>query len=110
MGDGSRREHHPGQPVEKRFAMHTEYSIPVLRELRDQQVRFVPRDKRLEQLERAEKLLYEIEDERTYTYEYLCFRITEYRPESTVAGTIPGDDAAHDLRLLDRRPVGFGQY
>ena len=80
--------------------MHADYHVPVLRELRDQQVRFAPRDKKLEQLDRAEKLIHEIELDREYTYEYLCFRITEYRPESLVGGTISGDDAAHDLRLF----------
>ena len=41
--------------------MHADYDVPALRELRDQQVRFAPRDKRLEQLDRAEKLIHEIE-------------------------------------------------
>jgi RNA polymerase primary sigma factor/RNA polymerase sigma factor len=80
--------------------MHAEYRNPTLRQLRDQQVRFVPRDKRIEQVDRAEKLLQEIEASRTYTYEYLCYRITDYRPEVTPNCRISGDDAAHDLRLF----------
>ena len=43
--------------------MHTDYLNPVLRELRDQQVRFAPREKKLEQVNRAERLLAEIEPE-----------------------------------------------
>ena len=80
--------------------MHSDYQIPVLRELRDQQVRFAPREKKVEQLDRAEKLLHEIEGGRDYTYEYLCFRITDYRPNSSLGGVIGGGEAHHDLRLF----------
>src|SRR5262249_8425144 len=58
--------------------MHTDYLSPIIRQLRDQQVRFAPRDKKIEQVNRAEKLLAELEAQRTYTYEYLCYRITDY--------------------------------
>ena len=60
--------------------MHTEYLHPLMRELRDQQVRFAPRDRKLDQADRAERLLAEIDPERIYPYEYLCFRITDFRP------------------------------
>ena len=60
--------------------MHTDYLNPALRQLRDQQVRFAPREKKIEQVNRAEKLLAELEPARTYTYEYLCYRITDYPP------------------------------
>ena len=60
--------------------MHTDYLNPAFRELRDQQVRFAPREKKLQQVAQAEKLLGEIDPGRTYTYEYLCYRITNYRP------------------------------
>ena len=65
--------------------MHTDYLNPVIRQLRDQQVRFAPREKKIEQVDRAEKLLAELEPERTYTYEYLCYRITDY-PARVVSG------------------------
>jgi RNA polymerase primary sigma factor len=57
--------------------MHTDYLDPAIRQLRDQQARFAPREKKIEQVNRAERLLMEIQPEKTYTYEYLCFRITE---------------------------------
>ena len=60
--------------------MNANYVNPVLRQLRDQQVRFAPRDKQLEQANRAERLLPEFDPARVYPYEYLCFRITDYRP------------------------------
>ena len=72
--------------------MHSRFRTPILAQLRDQQVRFAPRSKRLEQLERAEKLINEIDAEKTYTYEYVCFRITDYRPESNPQLSVNGDD------------------
>src|ERR1051325_2422690 len=81
-------------------SMHTEYVSPILRQLRDQQVRFAPREKKLEQVNRAEKLLSELEKARTYTYEYLCYRITDYRPESFPNLKLSGNEAWPDLRLF----------
>lgn len=40
--------------------MHADYLNPVIRELRDQQVRFAPRDKKIDQVNRAETLLSEL--------------------------------------------------
>ncbi len=78
--------------------MHTDYKNPVIRQLRDQQVRFAPRDQKLTQIDRAEKLLTELNADRTYTYEYLCFRITDYRPNQFPNVKLSGDEARHDLR------------
>ncbi len=80
--------------------MHSDYHIPAMRELRDQQVRFAPRDKKLEQLDRAEKLIAEIDPERTYTYAYLCFRITAFRPEVSPDVAMSGAEALQDLLLF----------
>jgi hypothetical protein len=80
--------------------MHMDYRISELKQLRDQQVRFAPREKKVQQLERAEKLISEIDPQKTYTYEYLCFRITDYRPEVTPNVKMSGATARHDLRLF----------
>ncbi len=80
--------------------MHTSYLSTVIKQLRDQQVRFAPRDKKIEQVDRAERLIGELEPDRTYTYEYLCYRITDYRPESFPNLKLTGKDAEHDLRLF----------
>lgn len=80
--------------------MHTDYRNPAIRQLRDQQVRFAPRDRKLEQVNKAEKLIAEIDPSRTYTYEYLCFRVTKYRPDSYPDLKLSGDEASHDLRLF----------
>jgi len=80
--------------------MHADYVNPVMRELRDQQVRFAPREKKLEQVNRAEKLLAELDPSRTYTYEYLCYRITDFRPQAHPNKKLSGDETIHDLRLF----------
>ncbi len=80
--------------------MHTDYHSAIIRQLRDQQVRFAPREKKIEQVNRTEKLLSELNDSKTYTYEYLCYRITDYRPESFPNVKFTGSEAGHDLRLL----------
>ena len=80
--------------------MHTDYRTNVLKQLRDQQVRFAPREKKLDQANRAERLLGEIDPSRVYTYEYLCFRITDYRPEVEPKVAMNGQEVRHDLRLF----------
>lgn len=80
--------------------MNTDYRISLIRELRDQQVRFAPRAKRSEQADRAEKLLSELDPQRDYPYDFLFFRVTQVRPEDPGRRLIKGDDAVHDLRLF----------
>jgi len=80
--------------------MNIGYHNPLIKQLRDQQVRVASREKKLEHVNRAEKLLTELDTGRSYPYEYLCFRITEYRPESAAGVAVPGSDVAHDLRLF----------
>jgi RNA polymerase primary sigma factor/RNA polymerase sigma factor len=71
-----------------------------MRQLRDQQIRFAPREKKLEQADHAERLISEIDAARSYPYEYLCYRITGYRPDSFPQSKLSGAEAIHDLRLL----------
>jgi RNA polymerase primary sigma factor/RNA polymerase sigma factor len=80
--------------------MQREYQSPVLQDLCDQQIRFAPRVKKLQQVEAAERLISEVDPQKTYPYEYVCFRITGYRPEASAQTKIGGDDLLHDLRLL----------
>jgi RNA polymerase primary sigma factor/RNA polymerase sigma factor len=80
--------------------MHQDYKNNVMRDLRDQQVRFAPRPKKLQQVEAAERLIAELRADKTYTYEYVCFRITGYRPEAQAQTPISGVDLLHDLRLF----------
>jgi RNA polymerase primary sigma factor len=80
--------------------MHTDYLNPAIRQLRDQQVRFAPREKKLEQAVQAERLLGELDSARTYPYDYICFRITNFRPEAYPDLKLSGKEATHDLRLF----------
>ena len=41
--------------------MHTDYLNPAIRQLRDQQVRFTPRERKIEQAAQAERLLGELD-------------------------------------------------
>jgi RNA polymerase primary sigma factor/RNA polymerase sigma factor len=72
----------------------------LISQLRDQQVRFAPRERKLEQVNKTEKLLLEIESEKKYSFEFISFRITGYRPDAGPHEVISGEDAQHDLRLF----------
>jgi RNA polymerase primary sigma factor/RNA polymerase sigma factor len=80
--------------------MHSKYHSQALRQLRDQQVRFAPRARKIEQLWRIESLLGELEPERVYPYDYLYFRVTGFRLESDEPELIEGRKAQHDLLCL----------
>ncbi len=80
--------------------MHADYQDTTLKQLRDQQVRYAPRHKKVEQIERAERLISEIDPKKTYSYEYLCYRITDFRPDTIPGNTMLGAAAKHDLRLF----------
>lgn len=77
-----------------------EFKSPSLKQLSDQQVRFAPPPRRREQVARAEKLLAEIDTARSYPYQFVCFRITDYRSDAFPDLMIPGDDLKHDLFLF----------
>src|SRR5512143_3151559 len=80
--------------------MHNDYMNPAIRQLRDQQVRFAPREKKIEQVTQAERLLAELEPSRAYPYQYICYRITSYRPEAYPDLKLSGREATHDLQLF----------
>jgi RNA polymerase sigma factor (sigma-70 family) len=90
----------PSDRDRERRVERADYRHPALRQLKDQQVRFAPRERRLEQIDRAEALLREIEPARKYPYEYVVFRITGFRPDSAPDLILDGDDVRHDLRLF----------
>jgi RNA polymerase primary sigma factor len=76
------------------------FIITALKQLTDQQVRFTPPTKRREQLARAERLLSEVDPGRQYPYQFVCFRITEFRPDSYPDLLIDGRELIHDLQLM----------
>lgn len=71
-----------------------------LQELTDQQVRFAPPSRRLEHLHRAERLLAELELDKQYPYQFICYRITDYRPDAYPDLLIDGKDLVHDLGIM----------
>jgi len=78
----------------------SQYNNPAIRQLKDQQVRYSPRDVRLQQIERAEQLLDNINLDGEYRYQDLFEAITSFRPDHYPDMVIPGRDVAHDLRLF----------
>jgi hypothetical protein len=67
---------------------------------------------RLEQIDKAEQLLEELDLTQDYRYQDLCQRITTYRPEMYPDLVVTGEDAAHDLRLFieDLSDSGYGAF
>ncbi len=80
--------------------MHRNYENDVIRRLRDQQVRYAPREKKLQQVAAAEQLVAELHPEKDYPFEYICFRITTYRAETDAREQLSGDSLVRDLRLF----------
>ncbi|MCS6850932.1 MAG: sigma-70 family RNA polymerase sigma factor [Gemmataceae bacterium] len=77
-----------------------QFKHKAMKELADQQVRFAPPARRQEQLVRAERLLAEIEPGKSYPYQFVCYRITDYRPTSYPDLVLPGEELRHDLYLF----------
>ncbi len=73
-----------------------------LKELTEQQTRFTPAVRRQSQIANAQKLLSEIEPGKEYPYQYVCFRVTEYRSDTYQDLRIGGDDLRHDLSQFIR--------
>jgi RNA polymerase sigma factor (sigma-70 family) len=54
----------------------------------------------MEQLARAERLLAEIDPGKQYPYQFVCYRITDFRPDAYPDLLIDGKDLQHDLGLF----------
>ena len=76
----------------------------VLNKLLDQlfqELRFAPRDQKEKQLKAAKDLAASIDDDREYPFEFICFKITAFRPKSTEhPNAVKGYVLAHDLKLF----------
>jgi len=81
----------------------SDFKVPALEQLTDQQVRYAPPGVRQEQLERARRLHREIKTNRQYPYQFVCFRITDYRSSAYPKLLIRGDQLRHDLDLFRDR-------
>lgn len=77
------------------------YNFRPLRILKTQLL-YAPDKLRKEQVSRLEDFIVEIKPDETYAYEYICVRITEYKPERPKGTRFPGEPLREDLiRLLD---------
>ena len=76
------------------------YRNPAIKQLRDQQIKYAPRDVQLTQISRAERLLDELNPAGTYRYPELCEKITTYRGEMYPDLVVSGAEAVHDLRCF----------
>jgi RNA polymerase primary sigma factor len=80
----------------------SDFNVQALEQLTDQ-VRFAPPGVRQEQLDRARTLLAQTKPNRSYPYQFVCFRITNYRSEDHPNLLITGEDLRHDLnQFLER--------
>jgi RNA polymerase sigma factor (sigma-70 family) len=79
------------------------FKCRALKELTEQQTRYAPPARRQEQVARARKLIAETEPGRHYPYQYVCFRVTDYRSDAHSDLLILGEDLKHDLTLFVRR-------
>ncbi|MBM4076702.1 MAG: RNA polymerase subunit sigma-70, partial [Planctomycetes bacterium] len=76
------------------------YRNPAMKQLRDQQIKFAPRDARIKQIDRAERLLTELKPNSTLSYPEICEKVTNYRGETYPDLILPSGDAVHDLRCF----------
>lgn len=67
------------------------------------QLTFVPPNRRRQDIDRAEQLYWEIDPDRNYPLEFIIYRITSYRPDTTPAATFVGSAIRADLLVLVER-------
>ncbi len=85
-----------------------------LKLLRDQMIRYTPKDKRLMQIDRAEALMGELDAESTYPFDFVHFRVTGVRPHEASGTSMKGGLWIQDLaqfveELAERTPMDASQ-
>ena len=80
--------------------MSLPYHYPTLKELADQQVRFAPKEKKIEQSHRAEQLYRSIDPKGEYSYRFICQGITEFRSDLHPDVRFRGSLLRRDLLLF----------
>jgi len=80
--------------------MSSKFNHPVLKQLTEQQKRYAPLDKRLEQMDRAEVLLNGLTPDSSYRYPELCEAITGFRPDKYPDLILSSSELQHDLPLF----------
>jgi RNA polymerase primary sigma factor/RNA polymerase sigma factor len=65
------------------------------------ELRFAPTEQKQKEVAAAEKLLQIVDEDRDYPFEFVVFKITDYRPREDLSGKfITGRELAHDLRIF----------
>lgn len=65
------------------------------------ELRFAPKEQKQKEVAAAEKLLQIVDENKEYPFEFVVFKITDYRPREDLSGKfISGADLAHDLRIF----------
>lgn len=65
------------------------------------ELRFAPKEQKQKEVTAAEKLLQIVDENKEYPFEFVVFKITDYRPREDLSGKfISGADLAHDLRIF----------
>ncbi|SFI74789.1 sigma-70 family RNA polymerase sigma factor [Planctomicrobium piriforme] len=80
--------------------MTTKYQNPAIKQLTEQQKRYAPLDKRVEQMDRAEALLTQLEPAKSYRYPELCEAITGFRTDKYPDLILTSDELQHDIPLF----------
>ncbi len=80
----------------------SEFKTTALKELAEQQTRFAPPGRRQTQIAAARKLLAEVEAFKAYPYQYVCYRVTDFRSDAHPDLIIRGEDLRQDLELFVR--------
>jgi RNA polymerase primary sigma factor len=79
------------------------FRIPAIADLL-RQLEYTPNKTRMRQMNAAEELLADIEPEQAYPHDFVVFRITGYRPDSTEEPfMLVGSELVHDLVALIQR-------
>lgn len=81
----------------------SEFKNPALKELTEQQTRFAPAARRQSQIASAQRLMSEVEPGKEYPYQYVCYRLTDFRSDAHPELLIRGEELRHDLSLFVRR-------
>src|SRR5690606_15593534 len=68
------------------------YHNPAIRQLKDQQIKYAPVEVRLQQMEKAERLLHSLDPDRSYHYRDICEKVTDFKSEMYPDLIIDGAD------------------
>ena len=71
-----------------------------MKQLAEQQMRYAPREVRLQQIDKAQSILSLLDPDQDYPYQDLCEQLTSYRPDRYPDLVISGPEVVHDLRCF----------